>query len=58
MIKLTYKPGIDISSFDIINNYDQFCSDSEIIIKGYYKYGKYINYQENYTDNQGIKYII
>jgi hypothetical protein len=57
MIIQKYKPGKDIHSFDNKNRYDQFCSCGEIIIKGYYKYGRYIGYQESYA-NSGVKYTI
>ena len=60
MIKQTYKTGINKFFTTTKNNYDQWYFDDELWYKGYYKPGKFINYQERYTEwnTKGIKYII
>jgi hypothetical protein len=62
MIKITYKPGKEISSTKNKNNYyqpsDQWSDD--LWYKGYRKNDNFIGYSECYMvwRNKGIKYII
>jgi hypothetical protein len=55
-----YKPGKYISSYKNKNNYYQWYWSDELRVKGYFKNGNFIGYQENYNtwDNKGIKYVI